>query len=175
MDKFVFVFLDDVLIYYANPQDHVDHLRKILGKLREHQLFAKASRCEILKTSVEFLGYQICTGGMTPTEAKLKAARDWATPQDVKGVQSFLGFANYYRRFIKDFAAIVDPLTSLTKKDVEWQWGPYQRRAFQQLKESLCAAPILLFPDPKLPYILVTNASGIVARGVLMQDQGNGL
>ena len=112
---------------------------------------------------------------MTPTKAKLKAVRDWATPQDVKGVRSFLGFANYYQRFVKDFAAIEDPLTSLTKKDVEWQWGPYQRRAFQQLKESLCVALVLLFPDPKLPYTIVTNAYGTVSRGVLMQDQGNGL
>ena len=112
---------------------------------------------------------------MTPTEAKLKAVQDWATPQDVKGVRSFLGFTNYYQRFIKDSAAIADPLTSLTKKDVEWQWGPYQRRAFQQLKESLCAMLVLLFPDPKLPYTIVTNASSIAAGGVLMQDQGNGL
>ena len=73
LDKFVLIFLDDVLIYSANPQDHADHLRKVLGKLREHQLFAKASKCKILKTSVEFLGQQICRGGMTPTEARLKA------------------------------------------------------------------------------------------------------
>ena len=86
-----------------------------------------------------------------------------------------MGFANYYRRFVKDFAAITDPLTLLTKKDVEWQWGPYQRRAFQKLKESLCAAPVLLFPYPKLPHTIVTNASGTTASGVLMQDQGNGL
>ena len=84
----------------------------------------------MLNTSVEFLGQQISRGGMTPTEAKLKAVRDWATPEDVKGVRSFLGFTNYYRRFVQNFAAIVDPLTSLTRKDVEWQWGPYQRRAF---------------------------------------------
>ena len=80
LDKFALVFLDDVLIYSANPQDHADHLQKILGKLKEHQLFVKASKCEILKTSVEFLGQQICTGEMTPTKAKLKAVRDWATP-----------------------------------------------------------------------------------------------
>ena len=73
------------------------HLRKVLGKLREHKLYAKASKCEMLKTSVEFLGQQISNdGGMTPTEAKLKAIHDWATPEDVKGVRSFLGFANYY-------------------------------------------------------------------------------
>ena len=130
LEKFVLVFLDDVLIYSANPQDHAEHLRKVLGKLQEHKLFAKASKCEMLKTSVEFLGQQISRGGMTPTKAKLKALQDWATPEDVKGVRSFLGFSNYYRRFTQNFAAIADPLTSLTRKDVECQWGPYQRRAF---------------------------------------------
>ena len=119
LDKFVLVFLDDVLIFSANPQGHAEHLRKVLGKLREHQLFAKASKCEIFKTSVEFLSQQICRGGMTPTEAKLKAVQDWATPQDVERVRSFLGFVNYYRHFIKEFAAIADPLILLTKKDVE--------------------------------------------------------
>ena len=74
----------------------------------------------MLKTSVEFLGQQISRGGMTPIEAKLKAAQDWATPKDVKGVRSFLGLANYYIRFVQNFAAIADPLTSLTRKDVEW-------------------------------------------------------
>ena len=73
LDKFALVFLDNVLIYSANPQDHVEHLRKVLGKLQEHKLYAKASKCEILKTSVEFIRQQICRGGMTPTEAKLKA------------------------------------------------------------------------------------------------------
>ena len=113
-------FLDDVLIYSANPQDHAEHLQKVLGKLREHKLFAKASKCEMLETSVEFLGQQISRGGMTPTEAKLKAVQDWATPKDAKGVRSFLGFANYCRWFVQNFAAILDPLTSLTRKDIEW-------------------------------------------------------
>ena len=88
LDKFVLVFLENVLIYSANPQDQAEHLQKVLGKLREHKLFAKASKCEMLETSVEFLGQQIGRGGMTPTEAKLKAVRDWATPEDVKGVRS---------------------------------------------------------------------------------------
>ena len=120
LDKSVLIVRDNVLIYSANPQDHADHLRKILGKLREHQLFAKASKCESLKTFVECLGQQICRGGMTLTETKLKAVRDWATQQDVKGVRSFLGFANYYRCFVKDLAAIENPLASLTKKDAKW-------------------------------------------------------
>ena len=114
---------------------------------------------------------------MTPTKAELKAVRDWATPEDVKGIKSFLGLVNYYRRFVQNFAAIADPLISLMRKDVEWHgaWGPSQRHAFQQLKEALCTTPILLFPDPKLSFTIVTNASSIVADGALMQDQGDGL
>ena len=175
LDKFVIVFLDDVLIYSANPQDHVDHLRKVLGRLRHHQLYAKASKCDTMKISVEFLGQQIYAGGMTPTEAKLKAVRGWTIPQNVRDICSFLGFANYYRRFVRNFAEIADPLTSLTRKDAVWQWEPFQRRAFQQLKNMLCAALVLQFPDTKLPYTIVTDASGTATGGVLMQDQGDGL
>ena len=96
LGKLILVFLDDVLIYFANPQDHADHLRKVLGKLREHQLFENANKCEMLKAFVEFLGQHICTGAMTPIEAKLKPVQEWTTPQDVKGLRSFLGFVNYY-------------------------------------------------------------------------------
>ena len=90
-------------------------------------------------------------------------------------MRSFLGFANYYWRFVKDFVVITYPLTSLTRKEVTWQWDPYQRHAFQRLKEALCAAPVLKFPDPNLPYTVVTNTSGTTTGGVLMQDQGEGL
>ena len=121
LDQFVLVFLDDVLIYSANIQEHCEHLRKVLNKLRERRLYAKASKCDILRTLVEFLGQQIQQGGMTPMEVKLKAVQDWGTPKNVRDVRSFLGCANYYRRFVKDFAAIADPLTSLTRKEVTWQ------------------------------------------------------
>ena len=175
IDQFVLIFLDDVLIYSANIQEHCEHLRKVLTKLREHRLYAKANKCDILKTSVEFLGQQIQQGGMTLMEGKLKAIRDWGTPKNMQDVRSFLGFANYYRRFVKDFAAIADPLTSLTRKEVTWQWGPYQWHAFQRLKEALCTAPVLKFPNPNLPYTVVTYASCTATGGVLMQNQGEGL
>ena len=110
-----------------------------------------------------------------PTEAKLKAVQDWAKPQNFRDIRSFLGFANYYKRFVKNFASVLGPLTDLTRKNVPWHWGPYHRQAFQQLKEALCIAPVLLFPDPRLPYTMVTDASGSATGGVLMQDQGNGL
>ena len=92
----------------------------------------------------------------------------------MKDVRSFLGFANCYRRFIAKYEEIAAPLTYLMKKDVEMQWGPPQQRAFQQLKDALCNEPMLVFPDPKLPYTVVMDASGTAARGVLMQDQGDG-
>ena len=86
-----------------------------------------------------------------------------------------MGFANYYRRFVPGYAGIASPLTLLTKKNVEWHWGPVQRRAFSELKSALCNAPLLIFLDPKLPYIVVIDASADAAGGVLMQDQGDGL
>ena len=110
-----------------------------------------------------------------PDRGKTEGRPRLGYPTRCKRSTISLEFANYYRHFVKDFVAIVDPLTSLTKKDVEWQWGPYQRCAFQQSKESLCAALVLLFPDPKLPYTVVNDVSSTAAGGVLMQDQGNGL
>ena len=119
LDDFVVVFLDDILIYSKTPEDHAVHLRKVLQKLREHQLYAKASKCEIGYRSIEFLGQQVTPAGMSPTEAKLKAVREWDTPRDVKDVRSFLGFANYYRRYVHQFAEVAHPLTKLTKKSME--------------------------------------------------------
>ena len=136
LDDFVVVFLDDILIYSKTIEDHVVHLRKVLQKLRDHQLFAKASKCEIAYESIKFLGQQVTPAGMSPTEVKIKAMREWDMPQDVKDVRSFLGFANYYRRYVHQFAKAAHPLTELTKKGVEWQWGPYQREAFRQLSRN---------------------------------------
>ena len=89
---------------------------------------------------------------MTLTKDKLKAVRNWSKPQNVRDIQSFLGFSNYCRRFIKNFANVVGLHMDLTQKSVPWQWGPYQRQAFQQLKNVLCTALVLLFLDPQLPY-----------------------
>ena len=109
LDRFVLVFLDDVLVDSRNVEDHADHLRQVLQKLREWQLYAKASKCQIQTETIEFLGQQITADEMTPTDEKLRAVREWETPKDVKDVRSFLGFANYYRRFVQSFAAIAHP------------------------------------------------------------------
>ena len=175
LDQFVLVFLDDILVYSQTVEDHAEHLRQVFAKLREWQLFAKASKCQMLTKSIEFLGQQNTAKGMSPTEEKLKVLKEWNKPHNVRDVRSFLGFANYYRRFVYNFAEVAHPLTELTKKGVEWQWGPMEQRAFQLLKQRLCEAPILLYPDPQRPYVVVTDASGSAARGVLMQDHGDGL
>ena len=175
LDQFILIFLDNILMYSQNIKEHVEHMRKVLGKLRKHRLYAKASKCEFVKLSIEFLGQQITSSGMTPTEAKLRAVRDWARPRNVHDVRSFFGFANYYRRFVQIYAQVANPLIELTKKDIPWQWGPYQRKAFQDLKDALCAAPILQFPNPKLPCTVVTAALQTAVGGVLMQDCSEGL
>ena len=102
---------------------------------------------------------------MSPIEVKIKVVQEWDTPQDVKDVMSFLGFAIYYRRYVHQFIEVAHPLTELMKKGVEWQWRPYQKEAFHQLKQKLCEAPILQNPDQKLPYTMVMDALGTAIEG----------
>ena len=130
LNDFVVVFLDDILIYSKTLEDHAIHLRKVLQKLRDHQLYVKASKCEIAYKSIEFLGQLVTPARMSPIEAKIRAVREWDTSHDVKDVRSFLGFANYYWRYIHQFTEVAHPLTELTKKGVNWKLGPYQKEAF---------------------------------------------
>ena len=175
LDVFVVVFIDDILVYSRNTEEHAEHLSLIFDRLRQHQLFAKVSKCTLHVSEVEFLGQWITPEGAAPIEEKLRVVRDWEPPNSVKDVRSFLGFANYYHRFVPGYAGIASPLTLLMRKNIVWHWGPVQRRAFSELKSALCNAPLLIFPDPKLPYTVVTDASADAAGGVLMQDQGDGL
>ena len=131
LDVFVLVFLDDILVYSRTVEEHAEHLRQVFVALRKYCLFAKASKCVIQVREVEFLGQWITPQGAAPVKEKLRAVRSWEVPQTVKDVRSFLGFANYYRRFIAKYAEIAAPLTYLMKKDVEMQWGPPQQQVFQ--------------------------------------------
>ena len=125
-----------------------------------------------MEEEVEFLGQWIMPQGAAPLKQKMKAVVEWEAPQDLKGVRSFFGFANYYCHFVQGYTELAFPLTYLTKKDILWVWGPPQRQAFQKLKEALCHVPLLQYPDPSKPYVVVTDASGLAAGGVLIQDQG---
>ena len=118
LDEFVLVFLDDILVYSRSMEDHVEHLRKVFQRLREHQLNAKASKCKVATRTVDFLGQHVTPTGMSPMEQKLKVVQEWETPRDIKGVRSFLGFTNYYRRYVRYYAELVHPLADRTKKDI---------------------------------------------------------
>ena len=170
LDQFVVVFLDDILIYSKNQDEHMEHLRLVLEKLREHHLFAKQSKCAFLLEEVEFLGHVVSSQGIKMDAAKVKAVADWPRPASVRDVRSFHGLANYYRRFIADFSKISAPLTNLTKKAVGFLWGPAEESAFEKLKQAMISAPVLSTPDLSKPFTVYVDASGIATGGVLLQE-----
>jgi len=175
LDEFALVFLDDILIYSRTKEEHEQHVKRVLDVLREQKLYAKESKCEFFKTEVEFLGHHVGRAGVRMMEDKVQAIREWPTPATVRDVRAFLGTAGYYRKFIKDFSALAAPLSELTKDTVKFEWAAPQQQAFLRLKEAVAAGPVLILPDPSLPFVVHTDASGYAVGAVLQQDQGKGL
>lgn len=175
LDDFAMAFLDDILIYSKTYEEHFRHVKLVLDKLRQEKLYAKLSKCEFFRSEVEFLGHRVGADGVRMLEDKVKAIIDWPVPSKVGDVRSFLGLAGYYRKFIKDFSSIAAPLTELQKDQVKWEWGDKQQTAFDTLKNAIRTDPVLILPNPELPYIVQTDASGFATGAVLMQDQGSGL
>jgi hypothetical protein len=133
LEKFVVVFIDDILVYSENEEDHVDHLRVVLTRLREHQLYAKFSKCEFWLREVPFLGHVLSDGGIMVDPTKVQEVLNWKAPISVHEVWSFLGLAGYYRRFILDFSKIAKPMTRLLQKDMKFVWTPECDVAFHTL------------------------------------------
>jgi hypothetical protein len=175
LDEFVIAFLDDILIYSKNEEEHLKHVTQVLDLLRKHKLYAKESKCEFFKSEIGFLGHRFTADGVKMDQEKVQAVIDWPVPKNVKEILSFLGTAGYYRRFVKDFSRISAPISELVKKDVPYVWSEEQQHAFESLKTALISAPILVSPDPTKPYVVTTDASGFAVGAVLQQDQGNGL
>ena len=175
LDKFVVVFLDDILVYSKSLQEHEKHLSMVLERLREHKLYAKASKCDFFQKQLEYLGHDVSVEGIKVSSCKVKAIQEWPIPKTVKQVRSFVGLANFYRKFIKGFSAIAKPLTELTKKDVPFEWKEEHDLAMKTLKDKMSQAPVLLLPKLELPFQVNTDASGFAIGGVLQQDQGGGL
>jgi Reverse transcriptase (RNA-dependent DNA polymerase) len=123
LDAFVMVYIDDILIFSRTAEDHLKHLKLILARLRQHQLFAKRSKCEFNRASVPFLGHVVGQDGVEMQHSKVIALDDWPRFTTVTEVQSFLGLANYYCRFIRDFARVFAPLSELNRKGVPFEWG----------------------------------------------------
>ncbi|GJU96125.1 putative reverse transcriptase domain-containing protein [Tanacetum coccineum] len=147
LDKFVIVFIDDILIYSKTRDEHVEHLRLVLGLLKKEKLYAKFSKCEFWLREVQFLGHVINGNEIHVDPSKIEAVKNWKAPKTPTKVCLFLGLARYYRRFIENFSKIAKSLTILTQKCKTFDWGEEQELAFQTLKDKLCNAPVLALPD----------------------------
>ncbi|GJV35520.1 putative reverse transcriptase domain-containing protein [Tanacetum coccineum] len=169
LDKFVIVFIDDILIYSKTQEEHVEHLRLVLGLLKKEKLYAKFSKCEFWLREVQFLGHVINGNGIHVDPSKIEAVKNWKAPRTPTEVRSFLGLAGYYRRFIENFSKIAKSLTILTQKCKTFDWGEEQELAFQTLKDKLCNAPVLALPDGPKDFVVYCDASGIGLGCVLMQ------
>ncbi|GJW04584.1 putative reverse transcriptase domain-containing protein [Tanacetum coccineum] len=171
LDKFVIVFIDDILIYSKNKQEHEEHLKIILELLKKEELYAKFSKCEFWIPKVQFLGHVIDSEGIHVDPAKIESIKDWTSPKSPTEIRQFLGLAGYYRRFIEGFSKIAKPMTKLTQKKVKFEWGDKQEAAFQLLKQKLCSAPILALPEGSEDFIAYCDASKKGLGAVLMQRE----
>jgi hypothetical protein len=166
---FVVVYFDDILIYSKSREDHLKHLSVVFDALRTARLFANMDKC-IFYTRVLFLGYVVTPQGIEVDSSKIAAIQEWPTPTTVTQIQSFLGLAGFYRRFVRDFSSIAATLHELTKRDVTFAWSDSQKVAFRTLKDKLTHAPLLQLPDFNKVFELECDASGIGLGVVLLQE-----
>ncbi|GJV18711.1 putative reverse transcriptase domain-containing protein [Tanacetum coccineum] len=171
LDKFVIVFIDDILIYSKNKEEHEEHLKLILKLLKKEELYAKFSKCESWIPKVQFLGHMIDSKGIHVDPAKIESIKDWASPKSPTEIHQFLRLADYYRRFIEGFSKIAKSMTKLTQKNVKFDWGEMEEAAFQLIKQKLCSAPILALPKGSKNFIVYCDASHKGFGAVLIQNE----
>ncbi|KAI3754565.1 hypothetical protein L1987_54351 [Smallanthus sonchifolius] len=171
LDQFVIVFIDDILIYSKDKEEHEEHLRLILELLKQDQLYAKFSKCEFWIREVQFLGHVVNEKGIHVDPSKIEAIKNWAAPTTPTEVRQFLGLAGYYRLFIEGFSKIAQPLTALTQKGKAYNWGDNQESAFQHLKLKLYNAPILALPKGTDDFVVYCDAFIQGLGCVLMQRE----
>jgi len=170
LDKFVVVFIDDILIYSRTDEEHEKHLKTVLEILREKQLYAKFSKCEFWLKEVN-LGHVISAQGISVDPAKVEVVLQWERPKIVTEIRSFVGLAGYYRRFIEEFSRVVAPLTQLTRKDQPFAWTDKCEQSFIELKKRLTSAPVLVILDTGKPFEVYCDASLQGLGCVLMQEK----
>ena len=170
VDQFVVVFIDDILVYSKDAQEHEQHLRIVLETLRENSLYAKLRKCDFWLKEVSFLGHIVYVEGIRVDSAKIEVVVNWKPPRNVTELRSFLGLVGYYRRFVRGFSVIPSPLTKLLRKGIKFEWIDKCQNSFEQLKGMLVEAPVLTQPTSGKEYTLYSDASGIGFGCVLMQD-----
>ncbi|CAI7784415.1 unnamed protein product [Closterium sp. NIES-54] len=174
LDECVVVYLDDILIYSKNMKEHVEHLRKVFEILRKNKFYVKLSKSDFALKKVHFLGHMVSAEGVHVDPRKIEAVKKWKVPENMKELQQFLGFTNYYNRFVPQYAKIAAPLTDLLKKDTPFKWDTPHQQAMEQLQTVLTTTPVLILPDPEKDYVVEADASDQAVGAVLMQDHGNG-
>ena len=175
LDVFCTAYLDDILIYSRTRKEHLIHVKKVLEALRGAGLFAKIQKCEFFREETTFLGVIVGRNGIRMDPKKIETIKNWKTPSCLTDVQAFIGFGNFYRRFIRDFSGIISPMVNLTKKGVRFEWNQNCETSFQALKEAFTSAPILASFDWEKEVILETDASDYVSAGVLSQYGDDGI
>jgi hypothetical protein len=159
LDKFVVVFIDDILIFSKMEEEHEKYLRLVLEKLRSNKLYSKFSKCEFCLTEVAFLGHVISARGILVDPGKVKDALNWMPPTTASEIQSFLGLTGYYRRFIKDFSKLAKPMMKLLEKNKAFERTAVCHASFEELRKRLTSAPVLVLPDLTKKFDIYCDAS----------------
>lgn len=175
LDKWVVVYLDDILIYSKTKAEHLKHLRSVLALLRQHGLYVKLSKCSFMQEETEFLGHTVSKNGISTSAGLVKAIRDWPRPTCIKDVEQFLGLAQFYQGYIKGFADIALPLSALQANGAIFSWDADREQAFLTLKTKISSAPVLRIFDPAFLTTVETDASGFAIGAVLFQTDANGV
>jgi hypothetical protein len=170
LDRFIVVFIDDILIFSETMEEHEEHLRLVLEMLRSNQLHAKFSKCEFWLTEVAFLGHVISAGEVSVDPGKVEDVLNWMPPTTILEIWSFLGLAGYYRRFMKDFSKIAKPMTKLLEKNKAFEWTQECQASFEELKKRLTSSPVLILPDLTKKFDIYCDASRWGLGCVLMQE-----
>ncbi|KAG8489204.1 hypothetical protein CXB51_017241 [Gossypium anomalum] len=170
LNQFVVIFIDDILVYSETEEKHDEHLRIMLQVLREKQLYAKFSKCEFWLNEVTLLGHVVSADGIKVDPRKILAILGWKPPRSVAEIQSFMGLAGYYRRFVEGFSVLAAPLTKLIRKGAPFVWTNKQLEAFEKLKKVLTEAPVLIQPESGKDFIVYSDASHVGLGCALMQE-----
>lgn len=170
MRNYCSCFIDDIVVYSKTFEEHIMHLQTVFDRLRQHKLKLKMQKCHFVQAETEYLGFIITNKGIKPNPEKVQAIRNLQPPVNVRQTRGFLGMINFYRRYVPNFSEIARPIIDLTKKYSRFKWTDECQRAFDFLKESLGAVPLLAFPDRTKPYILYTDSSDYAIGAALVQE-----
>lgn len=164
-----FPYIDDIIIPCPNASEGLARLQQVLEALRQHKLTLKLNKCKFFQKNIDYLGREVTVDGIKPGSQKVEAVMEMKEPRNIKGVRQFLGLSGYFRRHVKNYSSITEPLTRLLRKDVRWNWGPEQQKAFDEIKKVLSTRPVLAVYDPELNTELHTDASALGFGAILFQ------